>query len=106
MLAGAEDGGPGPSPRYFHAAAPLPARRAMLVLGGLTAAGVASDAWVLNLTTLQWRQEQVGTPAIRPRAEPLGWGGSMSPAAPPHTHTHTNPIPTRTRCCQRWRGTR
>ncbi|CAM9123882.1 unnamed protein product [Bubo scandiacus] len=51
-------GGPGPSPRYFHAAAPLPARRAMLVLGGLTAAGVASDAWVLNLTTLQWRQEQ------------------------------------------------
>ncbi|XP_074713784.1 LOW QUALITY PROTEIN: multiple epidermal growth factor-like domains protein 8 [Strix uralensis] len=58
MLAGAEDGGPGPSPRYFHAAAPLPARRAMLVLGGLTAAGVASDAWVLNLTTLQWRQEQ------------------------------------------------
>ncbi|XP_074991103.1 multiple epidermal growth factor-like domains protein 8 [Calonectris borealis] len=57
MLAGAEDGGPGPSPRYFHAAAPLPARRAMLVLGGLTAAGVASDAWVLNLTTLQWRQQ-------------------------------------------------
>ncbi|GAB0200402.1 multiple epidermal growth factor-like domains protein 8 [Grus japonensis] len=58
MLAGAEDGGPGPSPRYFHAAAPLPARRAMLVLGGLTAAGVASDAWVLDLTTLQWRQQQ------------------------------------------------
>ncbi|KAM9207897.1 LOW QUALITY PROTEIN: multiple epidermal growth factor-like domains protein 8 [Leptosomus discolor] len=58
MLAGAEDGGPGPSPRYFHAAAPLPARRAMLVLGGLTAAGVAADAWLLNLTTLQWRQHQ------------------------------------------------
>ncbi|XP_064359618.1 multiple epidermal growth factor-like domains protein 8 isoform X1 [Dromaius novaehollandiae] len=58
MLAGTEDGGPGPTPRYFHAAAYLPSRKAMVVLGGLTAGGVASDAWVLNLTTLQWRQEQ------------------------------------------------
>ncbi|XP_074837451.1 multiple epidermal growth factor-like domains protein 8 [Carettochelys insculpta] len=58
MLAGTEDGGPGPSPRYFHAAAYVPSRQAMVVLGGLTASGIASDCWVLNLTTLQWRQEQ------------------------------------------------
>ncbi|XP_050786388.1 multiple epidermal growth factor-like domains protein 8 isoform X7 [Gopherus flavomarginatus] len=58
MLAGTEDGGPGPSPRYFHAAAYVPARQAMVVLGGLAVSGVASDCWVLNLTTLQWRQEQ------------------------------------------------
>nr|XP_032625640.1 multiple epidermal growth factor-like domains protein 8 [Chelonoidis abingdonii] len=58
MLAGTEDGGPGPSPRYFHAAAYVPARQAMVVLGGLAAGGVASDCWVLNLTTLQWRQQQ------------------------------------------------
>lgn len=60
MLAGAEDGGPGPSPRSFHAAAYVPAGRgAMYLLGGLTAGGVARDFWVLNLTTLQWRQEKV-----------------------------------------------
>uniref|UniRef100_A0A8C8VJG7 Multiple EGF like domains 8 n=1 Tax=Pelusios castaneus TaxID=367368 RepID=A0A8C8VJG7_9SAUR len=58
MLAGTEDGGPGPSPRYFHAAAYVPSRQAMVVLGGLAAGGVASDCWVLNLTTLQWKQEQ------------------------------------------------
>ncbi|MBV94679.1 Multiple epidermal growth factor-like domains protein 8, partial [Eschrichtius robustus] len=59
MLAGAEDGGPGPSPRSFHAAAYVPAGRgAMYLLGGLTAGGVAQDFWVLNLTTLQWRQEK------------------------------------------------
>lgn len=62
MLAGAEDGSPGPSPRSFHAAAYVPAGRgAMYLLGGLTAAGVARDFWVLNLTTLQWRQEKVRT---------------------------------------------
>lgn len=60
MLAGAEDGGPGPSPRSFHAAAYVPAGRgAMYLLGGLTAGGVTRDFWVLNLTTLQWRQEKV-----------------------------------------------
>ena len=60
MLAGAEDGGPGPSPRSFHAAAYVPAGRgAMALLGGLTAGGVTRDFWVLNLTTLQWRQEKV-----------------------------------------------
>uniref|UniRef100_A0A2K5KJX8 Multiple epidermal growth factor-like domains protein 8 n=1 Tax=Cercocebus atys TaxID=9531 RepID=A0A2K5KJX8_CERAT len=59
MLAGAEDGGPGPSPRSFHAAAYVPAGRgAMYLLGGLTAGGVTRDFWVLNLTTLQWRQEK------------------------------------------------
>lgn len=60
MLAGAEDGGPGPSPRSFHAAAYVPAGRgAMYLLGGLTAGGITCDFWVLNLTTLQWRQEKV-----------------------------------------------
>lgn len=60
MLAGAEDGGPGPSPRSFHAAAYVPAGRgAMYLLGGLTAGGITRDFWVLNLTTLQWRQEKV-----------------------------------------------
>lgn len=60
MLAGAEDGGPGPSPRSFHAAAYVSSGRgAMYLLGGLTAGGVARDFWILNLTTLQWRQEKV-----------------------------------------------
>uniref|UniRef100_A0A7N4V4Y0 Multiple EGF like domains 8 n=1 Tax=Sarcophilus harrisii TaxID=9305 RepID=A0A7N4V4Y0_SARHA len=40
--------GPGPRPRW-----PGPCPR------GLTAAGVARDFWVLNLTTLQWRQEEL-----------------------------------------------
>lgn len=70
MLAGAEDGGPGPSPRSFHAAAYVPAGRgAMYLMGGLTAEGIARDFWVLNLTTLQWRQEKV----------------SMSPTPSPET---------------------
>lgn len=30
----------------------------MYLLGGLTAGGVTRDFWVLNLTTLQWRQEK------------------------------------------------
>ncbi|XP_007430507.1 multiple epidermal growth factor-like domains protein 8 [Python bivittatus] len=55
MLAGTEDRGPGPNPRYFHAAAYISSGKAMYVLGGLTADGVASDFWLLNLTTLQWR---------------------------------------------------
>ncbi|KAG8143499.1 hypothetical protein E2320_000711 [Naja naja] len=55
MLAGTEDRGPGPNPRYFHAAAYISPGKAMYVLGGLTADGVASDFWLLNLTTLQWR---------------------------------------------------
>ncbi|XP_062823192.1 multiple epidermal growth factor-like domains protein 8 [Anolis carolinensis] len=55
MLAGTEDRGPGPNPRYFHAAAYVPSAKAMFLLGGLTADGVASDFWLLNLTTLQWR---------------------------------------------------
>ncbi|XP_054855201.1 multiple epidermal growth factor-like domains protein 8 isoform X1 [Eublepharis macularius] len=58
MLAGTEDRGPGPNPRYFHAAAYIPSCKAMYVLGGLTADGVASDFWLLNLTTLQWRLVQ------------------------------------------------
>ncbi|XP_077312743.1 multiple epidermal growth factor-like domains protein 8 [Lithobates pipiens] len=57
MLAGTEGGGPGPSPRYFHAAAYNPIRNAMYVLGGLTNYGAYSDFWVLNLTTLQWRRD-------------------------------------------------
>ncbi|XP_078507442.1 multiple epidermal growth factor-like domains protein 8 isoform X2 [Lissotriton helveticus] len=59
MLAGTEDGGPGPSPRYFHAAAYISSRNAMYVLGGLTSTSVTNDFWVLNLTTLQWKQETV-----------------------------------------------
>lgn len=71
MLAGAEDGGPGPSPRSFHAAAYVPAGRgAMYLLGGLTAGGVTRDFWVLNLTTLQWRQEKV---SISPTPNPRIW---------------------------------
>ncbi|KAH0631676.1 hypothetical protein JD844_006126 [Phrynosoma platyrhinos] len=58
MLAGTEDRGPGPNPRYFHAAAYIPSSKAMYLLGGLTADGVASDFWLLNLTTLQWRLVQ------------------------------------------------
>lgn len=73
MLAGAEDGGPGPSPRSFHAAAYVPAGHgAMYLLGGLTATGVTRDFWVLNLTTLQWRQEKV----------------SLSPSQPPGSSKH------------------
>lgn len=60
MLVGTADGGPGPVPRYFHAAAYAPARRAMYVLGGLAASGARRDFWALDLSTLQWRQEQVG----------------------------------------------
>ncbi|XP_074075473.1 multiple epidermal growth factor-like domains protein 8 isoform X1 [Macrotis lagotis] len=67
MLAGSEDGGPGPAPRSFHAAAYVPAGRgAMYLLGGLTAAGVARDFWVLNLTTLQWRQEKTSQTLLLP----------------------------------------
>ncbi|KAM6319723.1 LOW QUALITY PROTEIN: multiple epidermal growth factor-like domains protein 8, partial [Podargus strigoides] len=73
MLAGAEDGGPGPSPRYFHAAAPLPRRGAMLVLGGLTATAPPNDAWTLDLATLQWRQHQdPGVPAVAGHTHPRG----------------------------------
>lgn len=108
MLAGAEDGGPGPSPRSFHAAAYVSAGRgAMYLLGGLTAGGVTRDFWVLNLTTLQWRQEKVSpspspqpAPTISSRAgqssscpfHPQGmqlpptphWGSSVSPRVESH----------------------
>lgn len=81
MLAGAEDGGPGPSPRSFHAAAYVPAGRgAMYLLGGLTAGGVTRDFWVLNLTTLQWRQEKV---SICPTPSACTWAlAKMARAAP------------------------
>nr|XP_033770020.1 multiple epidermal growth factor-like domains protein 8 isoform X2 [Geotrypetes seraphini] len=57
ILAGTEDGSPGPSPRYFHAVAYNPSRNAIFLLGGQTNIGVLSDFWILNLTTLEWRQE-------------------------------------------------
>ncbi|KAM4703377.1 multiple epidermal growth factor-like domains protein 8 [Rhinophrynus dorsalis] len=57
MLAGTESGDPGPSSRYFHAAAYNAMRNAMYVLGGLTSSGTSKDFWVLNLTTLQWKRE-------------------------------------------------
>ncbi|CAH2319058.1 multiple epidermal growth factor-like domains 8 [Pelobates cultripes] len=66
MLAGTEGGGPGPSSRYFHAAAYNAMRNAMYVLGGLKSNGASSDFWILNLTTLQWRQEP--TPLVPPVA--------------------------------------
>lgn len=83
MLAGAEDGGPGPSPRSFHAAAYVPAGRgAMYLLGGLTAGGVTRDFWVLNLTTLQWRQEKV---SLCPPSRSTHGHGS-SPESPHQRH--------------------
>ncbi|KAE8593599.1 hypothetical protein XENTR_v10019212 [Xenopus tropicalis] len=66
MLAGTEGGGPGPSSRYFHAAAYNSLRNAMYVVGGLTAQGASKDFWVLNLTTLQWRLESA--PLVPPVA--------------------------------------
>ena len=96
MLAGAEAGGPGPSPRSFHAAAYVSAGRgAMYLLGGLTAGGVTRDFWVLNLTTLQWRQEKVSpSPFLQPPQSISSRGdqsrscrftprGCSSPPAPP-----------------------
>lgn len=85
MLAGTEDRGPGPNPRYFHAAAYVPSCKAMYVLGGLTADGVFDDFWLLNLTTLQWRLLQVTDPEplianIRTQAQPDPPTGSPSPA--------------------------
>ena len=83
MLAGAEDGGAGPSPRSFHATAYVPAGRgAMYLLGGLTAGGVARDFWVLNLTTLQWRQEKVSISIPRSPQPGSSRDGESSPSHP------------------------
>ncbi|XP_069798535.1 multiple epidermal growth factor-like domains protein 8 [Narcine bancroftii] len=48
----------GPTARYFHAAATDPSRLIMFVLGGLTLTGVTHDFWLLNMSTLEWRQQQ------------------------------------------------
>ncbi|XP_058684790.1 multiple epidermal growth factor-like domains protein 8, partial [Poecile atricapillus] len=58
VLAGEGEGGPGPSPRYLHAAAALPGGGALLLVGGLTWTGVSQDTWMLNLSSLQWRRIQ------------------------------------------------
>ncbi|XP_014118529.1 PREDICTED: multiple epidermal growth factor-like domains protein 8, partial [Pseudopodoces humilis] len=58
VLAGEGQGGPGPSPRYLHAAAALPGGGAMLLVGGLTWTGVSQDTWLLNLSSLHWRRIQ------------------------------------------------
>lgn len=87
MLAGAEDGGPGPSPRSFHAAAYVPAGRgAMYLLGGLTAGGVTRDFWVLNLTTLQWRQEKVSN-SPQPTPQPFCWALTETAVVAPASFT-------------------
>uniref|UniRef100_A0A2I3HUT4 Multiple epidermal growth factor-like domains protein 8 n=1 Tax=Nomascus leucogenys TaxID=61853 RepID=A0A2I3HUT4_NOMLE len=87
MLAGAEDGGPGPSPRSFHAAAYVPAGRgAMYMLGGLTAGGVTRDFWVLNLTTLQWRQEKVSI-SPQPTPQPSRWALTETAVVAPASST-------------------
>lgn len=105
MLAGAEDGGPGPSPRSFHAAAYVPAgRSAMYLLGGLTAGGVTRDFWVLNLTTLQWRQEKVSispipSPHIRALAKMVR---QLLPASPSEEMAFSQGSSTRPRIEFHW----
>lgn len=59
MLAGAEDGGPGPSLALSTLLPYVPAGRGAMYLLGASQLGRLRDFWVLNLTTLQWRQEKV-----------------------------------------------
>ncbi|XP_043935354.1 multiple epidermal growth factor-like domains protein 8 [Protopterus annectens] len=58
MLTSTVDGGNGPRPRYFHTAVRISSNNAMYVVGGLTDIGVSTDFWILNLTTLQWKEEK------------------------------------------------
>uniref|UniRef100_S4R8P8 Multiple EGF-like-domains 8 n=1 Tax=Petromyzon marinus TaxID=7757 RepID=S4R8P8_PETMA len=45
-----------PSARYFHAAAWFGARGLMIVVGGITSAGVANDTWAFNTSALTWQR--------------------------------------------------
>lgn len=73
MLTSAAEEGSTPSPRYHHAASLLTlydsgshgaSHSFMLVVGGVTQNGVASDTWSLNLSSLIWREHTVRTGLI------------------------------------------
>lgn len=68
MLTSAVEEGSIPSSRYHHAASLVTLHDAashgtshsfMLVVGGVTSNGVASDTWSLNLSSLIWREHPV-----------------------------------------------
>lgn len=68
MLTSAVEGGSTPSSRYHHAASLLTLHESashgtshsfMLVVGGVTPNGVASDTWSLNLSSLIWKEHPV-----------------------------------------------
>lgn len=68
MLTSAVEEGSTPSSRYHHAASLLTLHESasqgtsqsfMLVVGGVTPNGVASDTWSLNLSSLIWREHPV-----------------------------------------------
>lgn len=70
MLTSAVEKGSTPSSRYHHAASLLtPYESAsqgashsfMLVVGGVTPSGVASDTWSLNLSSLIWKEHPVSS---------------------------------------------
>ncbi|XP_061416595.1 multiple epidermal growth factor-like domains protein 8 [Lethenteron reissneri] len=50
-----------PGGRYFHAAAWFGARGLMIVVGGITSAGVANDTWAFNASALTWQRIESGT---------------------------------------------
>lgn len=73
MLTSTAEEGTTPSPRYHHAASLLTlydsgshgaSHSFMLVVGGVTQNGVASDTWSLNLSSLIWREHPVRTRLI------------------------------------------
>lgn len=73
MLTSAAEEGSTLSPRYHHAASLLTlydsgshgaSHSFMLVVGGVTQNGVASDTWSLNLSSLIWREHPVRTRLI------------------------------------------
>lgn len=68
MLTSAVEEGSTPSSRYHHAASLLTPHESashgtshsfMLVVGGVTPNGVASDTWSLNLSSLIWKEHPV-----------------------------------------------
>lgn len=68
MLTSAVEEGSTPSSRYHHAASLVTlydsashgtSHSFMLVVGGVTQTGVASDTWSLNLSSLIWREHPV-----------------------------------------------
>lgn len=70
MLTSAVEEGSTPSPRYHHAASLVTLHDSaghgsshsfMLVVGGVTPNGVASDTWSLNLSSLIWKEHPVSS---------------------------------------------